>query len=270
MPHFFQPVEVPFTLEESRELDYPLEEIESLLFGFSVMLDQLILRADARVFALASITVTLQLDGGGIHTRTVSPRVPTNDKQLWLKLLRLDLEAHAPQAAILGVFLSAEPGATNKVQLGLFSPQFPEPGRLDVTLARIAALVGEGNVGQAVLDDTNRLDAFHIKPFSLPACDSITLASPQPKTCIRQLRPPERVLVTMVNGTPYQLYFRDRRYKVEYAYGPWLMGGDWWTDVTWGQEQWEIIAGVGDGNLLYCCVTHDLIQNLWQMAAFYD
>ena len=165
MPHLFQPIEVPFVLEERTELDFPFEDLESLLFGVSVMLEQLILRAMARIVALASVTVTLQFDGGGSHARTVRPAQPTNDKQLWLKLLHLDLEAHPPNAAILAVVLHAEPGDTSKVQLGLFSPQLPEPGRLDVTLARIAALVGEGNVGQAVLNDTHAPENFHIEPF---------------------------------------------------------------------------------------------------------
>ena len=75
-------------------------------------------------------------------------------------MLHLDLEAHPPDAAILTVLLHAEPGNTSKVQLGLFSPQLPEAGRLDVALARIAALVGDGNVGQAVLDDTHAPESF--------------------------------------------------------------------------------------------------------------
>jgi protein ImuB len=74
----------------------------------------------------------------------------------------------------------------------------------------------------------------------------------------------------MVNGAPDQLYFRDRSYKVESAYGPWFLWGYWWTDRAWGYEQWDLIARAQDGALLYCCVAHDFIQNLWQMAAFYD
>ena len=121
-PHLFQPVEPPFVLTERMELDAPVELLDSLLFVVGVMLDQLILRAKARILALAAVTVTLTLDGGGTHARTVRPALPTNDKQLWIKLLHLDLEAHPPHAAIVGIALAAEPGKTGKVQLGLFSP----------------------------------------------------------------------------------------------------------------------------------------------------
>ena len=142
LPHLFVPMEPAFRLEERMELDAPVELLESLLFVVGVMLEQLILRATARVLALASVMVTLTLEGGGLHTRTVRPALPNNNRQLWIKLLHLDLEAHPPRAAILSLSLSAEPGSTSKVQLGLFSPQLPEPMRLDVTLARIRAIVG--------------------------------------------------------------------------------------------------------------------------------
>ncbi|HEV2619054.1 MAG TPA: DNA polymerase Y family protein [Acidobacteriaceae bacterium] len=169
LPHLFQPLELPFTLEERMELDTPIDLLESLLFGLNIMLGQLILRARARVLALASVTITLALDSASMHTRTVRPALPTNDKEIWLKLLQLDLEAHPPQASVLAVTLSAEPGSTSKVQLGLFSPQLPEPDRLDVTLARIRAIVGKHNVGRAVLQDTHAPESFRIEPLRVPA-----------------------------------------------------------------------------------------------------
>src|SRR5262249_53678095 len=86
LPHLFQPIDIPFVLEERAELDFPLEDLESLLFGLSVMLEQLILRAKARIVVLASVTITLHLDGGGSHSRSVRPAQPSDDKQLWLKL----------------------------------------------------------------------------------------------------------------------------------------------------------------------------------------
>ena len=168
LPHLFQPVEPAFTLAERMELDSPVEMLDALLFVVNLLLEQLILRATARVLALAAVTITLKLEGGATHTRTVRPALPTNDRQIWLKLLHLDLEAHPPQAAILAVALEAEPGSTGKVQLGLFSPQLPEPSRLDVTLARIRALVGDENVGRAVLEDTHGRTDSAWSRFALP------------------------------------------------------------------------------------------------------
>lgn len=267
--HLLQPIDIPFVLEEEAQLDFPLDDLESLLFGLSRMLDQLIVRAKSRVYALGSVTTSLGLDTGETHERTVNPRVPTNDKKLWLKLLHLDLEAHPPQASIVAVHLHAEPGATSKVQLGLFSPQLPEPGRLDVTLARITAIVGEGNVGQAVLDDTRRMSDFHIEPFCVPSSEppSTDFCS---RLCLRVLRPAERAGVELSRGRPCEVYFRSRRYTIERTYGPWLSGGDWWNEVIWGNEQWDVVARAPDSTFLACRLARDFIRNEWHVAGLYD
>lgn len=268
-PHLLQPIDVPFVLGERAELDSPVDELEQLLFGLNIMLEQLIVRARSRVLALASVTIALRLDGGGSHERTVNPRVPTNEKKLWLKLLQLDLEGHPPSAAIVGVDLRAEPGATSKVQLGLFSPQLPEPGRLDITLAKITAIVGEGNVGVAVLDDTRRIGDFHIEAFSIP-----TTEPPSPATTplfgLRLLRPAERTRVEIRHGQPREIYFRSRCYVAETVYGPWLKGGDWWNESIWGNEQWDVVGRTIDNALLVCRLSHDFILKDWRVAGLYD
>ncbi len=270
LPHVFEPIALPFTLEERMELDAPVDLLEPLLFGVGVMLEQLIVRAKARILALAAVTVTLVLDDGGTHIRTVRPALPTSEKQLWIKLLHLDLEAHPPKAAILAIALAAEPGSTSKVQLGLFSPQLPEAARLDVTLARIRSVVGEDCVGRAVLQDSHAPEAFRIEPFTVTAGDSAAMILPKQRTSMRQLRPPEMVSVSVRNSQPALFFYRDRRYTVERAYGPWLVGGDWWSRTLWGLEQWDLVASSDDGGMLCCCMMRDLVRNQWQMAALYD
>jgi protein ImuB len=269
-PHLFQPVEPPFTLDERMELDAPVELLDPLLFIVNMMMDQLILRAQARILALASLTITLTLDGGPLHTRTVRPALPTTDKQLWIKLLHLDLQAHPPSASILAIALHAEPGSTSKVQLGLFSPQLPEASRLDVTLARIRAIVGENNIGCAVLQDSHALESFRMGPVSVLSGESSVVAFSQPRASMRVLRPSEAASVTLQNGRPSIFFFRDRRYAVDHAYGPWVVGGDWWAQTLWGCEQWDLVARSLDGFLLCCCMMRDLLENKWQMAALYD
>ncbi len=270
MPHLFLPVEPNFTLEERMELDTPVELLDSLLFVLGVMLDQLIVRATARILALASVILTLSLEGGATHTRSVRPAVPSNDRELWIKLLHLDLEAHPPHAAILALTLTAVPGSTSKVQLGLFSPQLPEPARLDVTMARIRAIVGEDYVGRAVLKDTHQPDGFRIEPFTIPAGTRSESASTQTRAAMRQLRPAETLTVTLRDKRPDAFVFRDKRYAIEHAYGPWLTSGDWWNPTLWGLQQWDLVARSQDGSLLCCYMAHDRIQDCWQMVALYD
>jgi protein ImuB len=270
MPHLFLPVEPAFTLEERMELDIPVELLDSLLFLVGVMLEQLILRATARIVALASVTATLSLDGGILHTRTVRPALPTNDRQLWIKLIHLDLEAHPPQAAILTLTLEAEPGATSKVQLGLFSPQLPEPGRLDVMLARIRAIVGDDCVGRAVLKDTYQPDGFRMQPFAVPAGSPLEVFAGQHRIAMRCVRPSESIPVTLSGKRPVSFFFREKRYVVEQAYGPWLHSGEWWNSAVWSLRQWHLVARAQDGSLLSCCLNHDRILACWQMVGLYD
>ena len=273
LPHLFVPVETPFRLEERMELDAPVELLESLLFVVGVMLEQLILRASARVLALATVTVELTLEGGGTHVRTVRPALPSNDRTMWLKLIHLEMEAYPPGAAVVGIALTAEPGSTSKVQMGLFSPQLPEPMRLDVTLARIRAVVGEECVGRPVLADTHRPDAFRMEDFSVTAVGTGVGSLRElggSLAAIRQLRPSERIEVMLCGQQPARFVFRERWYEVERAYGPWVMSGDWWEQSLWGVEQWDLIARCGDGAMLCCCVMRDLGRDVWSMMALYD
>ena len=270
--HLFLPVEPVFCLEERMELDTPVEALDSLLFVIGVMLEQLILRATARVLALASVSITLTLEGKDAHVRAVRPALPSNDRQLWIKLLHLDLEAHPPQAAILSMLLAAEPGSTSKVQLGLFSPQLPEVMRLDVTLARIRAIVGEQCVGSPVLRDTHRPDGFCMAAFRVDTGAFLESTSDPTSNMavLRQLRPPETIAVVVRERRPVGFDFRGKHYAVEQAYGPWRSSGDWWNPEQWSFEQWDLVTRSGDESPLCCCVVWERGQRVWQMVAVYD
>jgi protein ImuB len=255
---------------EQMELDSPLELLDSLLFVLRVMLEQLIARAITQMLALASVTITLTLEGAVTHERTVRPALPANDIQLWLKLSQLDLQAHPPPAAIVSIRLHADTGSTSKSQFGLFSPQLPEPMRLDVTLARIRAIVGDDNAGRAVLRDTHEPDAFRMERFTIPSTQRTIFNSKAPHVAMRQLRPAEDIQVTLHDKRPQTFVFRAARYTVEQAYGPWQSSGDWWNPSLWNHEQWDLIAGTQNGERLSCCVLRDWIRGGWQMAALYD
>jgi protein ImuB len=87
---------------------------------------------------------------------------------------------------------------------------------------------------------------------------------------MRQLRPPEITTVILHEQKPEAFFFRQKRYVVEYIYGPWLTSGYWWTSSLWGLEQWDIVACSHDGTALFCCLVRDLICNSWRMEALYD
>ncbi len=267
--HLFRPLEALATLEEYVEFDAPVEVLESLLFAINSMIEQLIKRAGSRALALASITAVCEQEGAPPHTRSVRSALPTEDRKALLKLLQLDLEAHPPLAGVTAIRLTADPGPLSKVQIGLFSPQLPEPMRLDVTLARVAAIVGEKRVGKPVLKDTHHSDAFTIARFT---ADAISTIRSQSRTSfgLRRFRPPATVKVEIANGRLKAFWHERVRYDVKRLYGPWRTSGDWWSGDVWSGDGWDFAAEAKDGSLLVGVARHDRLRHVWELEALYD
>ena len=267
--HLMVPEEPVFTLEEFLAFDAPVEQMESLLFVLGPMLDQLFVRAQNRAFAIASVTAKLGLDGGGQHARIVKPALPVLEREVLLKLLHLDLQAHPPPSGVTSVLLQAEPGDRSKAQLGIFAPQLPEPLRLDVTLARIAALVGEKQVGRAQLLDTHRPDRFTMERFTVSTSPP-QAAQARRAIALRRCRPPLNLSVQREGSRPASFFFRGKRYIVREAYGPWQKSGDWWSSERWSCEEWDVYAIADADETLLCLITHDRLHRQWQLKALYD
>jgi protein ImuB len=271
-PHLMVPEEPVFTLEEFMAFDEPVELMESLLFVLGPMLDQLLARAQNRAFALASVTVRLGLDGGGEHERTIKPALPVLLREILLKLLHLDLQAHPPPAGVISILAHAEPGDRSKVQLGLFAPQLPEPLRLDVTLARIAALVGEDRVGRAALRDTHRPGSFIMERFVVPTSMPKETKA-RHAAALRRYRPPVELSIRHEGRRLTSFFLHGKRYTVQEAYGPWRGSGDWWSSEVWSCEEWDVRATYSKAptnETLLCLITHDLLNHRWQLDALYD
>ena len=277
-PHHFLPIEAPRHFEEYLEFDAPVDLLESLLFALNPMLQQLLYRVRTYACALASITVALGLEGAPLHTRTVRPALPTEDQRVLLKLLQMDLEAHPPAAGILTLRLTGETGPVSKVQIGLFSPQLPEPMRLEVTLARISAIVGEGRVGKVLLADTHAEDAFSIHKFITEApqpkrTSHRTLpqnADPRVAPSLRRFRPPLPVLVDYHAPRLRALWHNAVCYQVQRLYGPWLASGSWWSERAWASRRWDFAAQAADGSLLAGVVVYHIEHRAWLLEGIYD
>jgi protein ImuB len=172
---------------ESVELEYPIVLLEPLAFLLNRMLEQLCARLRARALAAQELRVEFKLAASQVNddtsfaetppsklaekidrqfTRTLSLPTPMLDAKVFLKLLQLDLQAHPPGAPIVKIYLSAQPARPRALQSGLFQPVFPEPEKLELTLARIAGIVGEGRVGSVELLDTHREGAFAMRHFA--------------------------------------------------------------------------------------------------------
>ena len=147
------------------ELDHPLTELEPLSFIFARLLNQLCASLLAYALATNELRIRLKLEDGTLQERTLNLPYPLRDHKVFLKLLLLDTELHPPHKAVVGVAITCEPVKPRVLQSGLFIPQAPEPAKLELTLARLAKLVGAANVGSPQILDTHRPDSFQIKRF---------------------------------------------------------------------------------------------------------
>jgi protein ImuB len=267
--HVFLPIEPTLALEEFCEFETPVEEMDSLLFVGSSMIDCLAARASSHALSIASMALQMKLDGGFSHNATIRPAIPTIDRKFLLKLLQLEIATNPPQSAVGSLTLRAEAAQSSKLQLGLFTPQLPEPSRLDVTLARLKAIVGNDRVGSPVLDDTHRPGSFHMEDFNASNKEP-KQQNQQVRMAIRRMRPPVPIRVVFRAMKP--AVFRDTtdRFEIAAAYGPWRTSGCWWSTDAWDTEEWDVLAFSSNGTSFACLLIHDLKRHEWLLEALYD
>ena len=266
--HTFQPIEAAFSLREFCEFETPVEQMDSLLFVGARMIDSLALRAATRAMSLATVAVDLALEGKRVHQLTIRPALPTVDRKFLLKLLQLEIAANPPPAAVLSLTLTAEAGQSNKVQLGLFAPQMPEPSRLDVTIARLKAIAGEDRVGSPVLEDTHRAGSFRMSAFNAQNLAEEDKEAP-PRMALRRLRPPLAVRVALNAGQPALFHDGRQSYKIATSFGPWRSSCCWWSVDGWDSDEWDVLAE-SQGTRVVCLLVMDRSKHEWRLEAFYD
>src|ERR1700736_1300635 len=255
------PVEEPLLFEEAVELEHPIILLEPLAFLLNRLLDQICARLASRALATQELLLTLELENISARNqpskinnqqflRTLRLPQPMLDPKVFLKLLQLDLNANPPGAPIVKIHLAAEPARPRSAQGGLFLPPSPEPEKLELTLARIAALVGENEVAALELLDTHHPEGFRMRHFvanpaheSEPQNSSHTAEEKSAVTALRRFRPPLRASVTLEGGHPSHVVCAKKKEvqgNVLWKAGPWRSSGDWWEREAWSRDEWDI------------------------------
>ena len=240
--HLLVPKEPEFTLSETTALDSPVEMLDSLLFVISPMLEALLRKAAGSAYALRSVQLTLQLErGDSPHLTHVCPATPTQNREVLLKLLNLQLQASPPKAGIVSVTLAAEPAQPQIVQRGLFQAQFPEPDKLELLLARLLSIAGESNVGSPQLQNSHAEDIFTMVPFRPSLRAEAEYAIPPSRLAIRVFRPPQAVRVACQGNQPRTIFWQGSRFAIASCAGPWHSSGSWWDGATWDNDLWDVV-----------------------------
>jgi protein ImuB len=289
------PVEELMLFEEAIELEHPIVLLEPLAFLLNRLLEQICARLGSRALSTQELRLTLDLESFSSRNlqstiknqqfvRTLCLPLPMLDTKVFLKLLQLDLNAHPPGAPIMKIHLVAEPARPRPGQAGLFLPPSPEPEKLELTLARIAALVGEQKVGALELLDTNHPEGFRMQRFvaAAPEKNLREKASDSSEersivTALRRFRPALRASVILENSQPVQLSCAKKKEvqgTVLWKAGPWRASGDWWEREAWSRDEWDIAVQnsalqYGEAISFYRLV-HDLLGGGWFVEGSYD
>lgn len=270
-PHLMFPIEPSFEdgLIERMELDFPVDDLERLLFLLSRMTTELLDRVRSRSRAIARLRVILDLEGGKRHERAVRPALPLQDTPTLLKLLHLDLETHPASAAILAVELHAASAAPYRAQHGLFLPQAPEPGQLEVLLARLGKLLGEQRIGSPELTDDHRPNAFRMAKFTPPASHAAEQPQRSTPVALRVCRPPQSINVQLANQAPARVFWGAKDYTVREAAGPNRVSGQWWSEANWCREEWDVRLANENAERV-CRIAFDPRSRQWYVQGTYD
>ncbi|HYK19768.1 MAG TPA: hypothetical protein VEV42_03480, partial [Pyrinomonadaceae bacterium] len=268
----------------SIEVEHPLTELEPLSFIFSPLLNQLCASLNAYALATNELSVEMQLEDETVHHRRLTLPYPMRDHKVFLKLLLLDTEMHPPQSAVRAVSIACEPVKPRVLQNGLFVPLAPAPDKLELTLARLAKLVGEQNIGSPALLDTHRPDAFIMKRFTLTTTPEIRkgrktknskfeIRSSKSVLGFRLFRPSLRAMVQTAQGRPTQVsaWGKQRSVygKVVSLSGPWRTTGDWWREDGWARDEWDVMLERSNQRTLYR-IYQELETEAWFVEGNYD
>jgi protein ImuB len=297
--------------EECFELDEAVDDLEALSFLLGRLLDQLCARLSARALSIAAVQVNFELQPSFANAFDTSREllrvkpvartfscilelpVPTRDSKLLLKLLRLRLQSSPPDAPIQKIHMAAQSSLARVTQGSLFVPTAPDPDKLELTIARIASVAGEGNVGSPQLLDSHRPDAFHMQKFSIITADVHASRNASKRSATNNLqnssnhhstietpaialhvfRPPVPARVRLQGNKPAFASFQGCSGKVVHASGPWRSSGQWWENQPWQEDAWDLEIVFSDESPasrgLYC-FCYDGLQEKWFVRGVYD
>ena len=271
--------DVPRFLERV-ELEWPIDGLEPLAFVLARLLDPLSAALERADRGAAALHLHLRLVDRTEHTRVLQLPAALRDPKVLRTLLVLDLESHPPQAAIDIITIEVDPAPGRVLQYSLLERARPSDETLATLIARLGALAGESRVGQPVLLDSHRPDAFEMRRFAPdervrpddrvsrpedlvvrpddrvscpddpvfrsddPVASAFRRKDPLENGVLRRFRPPIAIRVLVERGRPRHVFI-DRRGmpggRIELCAGPWRSSGSWWKE--WGEARRGLPGG---------------------------
>jgi protein ImuB len=284
------------TFVEAAEFDYGIENLEPLEFVLHAMLKQLTERLQMRGLAAGDLKLSLGLVDRRHDSRHVAVAAATTEPRSLLSLLRLHLAKSPPSAAVETVRLAVEACARRPAQDDMFLPAVPAPDRLEVAIARIAALCGPEHVGMLMPANSHRPEAVQLSKFAPLPSESAeqrlqqharaprSKASDSTPIVLRAIRPAEEVEVMCARNSPEFVRGNNICARVVSSAGPWRRQGEWWaatpsseaaasicvlsnnSSTAYNRDYYELALDDGAVYRIY----YDLTTGKWFADGIYD
>ncbi len=263
----FRPTPPRPRFEEGLEPGYPVGNLEALAFLMRGVLDRLTRRLRVRGLAARELLLELTLQSGARFERRVELGAPTLEVPVLISLVRLSLEKNSPDEPVERIRIIATPGGVETAQLDLFLPPLPAPAELAVTVTRLEALCGPGQVGAPGCSDTHRLDEAHMQTFTTPPAGTTSVQDARrPTLALRALRPPRAVRVWGKEGLPERVVLSERPLEILSRAGPWRLFGEWWGEGRFARDYFDVELSDGGVYRLY----RNLEDESWFVDGIYD
>jgi protein ImuB len=272
-PRPLVPRQPPPELREGMDFEWPVSTEEPLLFMARPVVERLMRRLETRGEGCLRLGLSLQLEPDGRHERTLALPAPTRDVKTLLTLIRLDLAAAPPGAAVVGFAFTVWPAQTRRSQLSLLGPAELQSDQLATTLGQLAALLGPGRLGTPTTPPGHVPERYALQDFAPPPPPRVRPAPPllpdgRPPLVVRALRPPLPLEVLTTAGgadgveTPYRVDTLSRAIAADagrlriagaarLAAGPWILEEGWWSEDASEREYWDVELSNGGTYRLY-------------------
>jgi protein ImuB len=256
----------PETFIETVDLEHRLETLEPLLFLLRRFLERLTLRITAVYRFIAEIRLTLALDDGEKIVRNLQIPAPTRDVEALFRIASQYLDTVQTSAPIVGFELEAIPSNPGQNQFDLFQSGLKDPNRFFQTLARLAALLGNDQVGIPEKLNTHKPDSVRLRmpTFDWSGTDQAENKHLRIGVPLRRYRPAIPVEVQLNKEKPTWICGHTVTGQVRVARGPWRTSGNWWNADRWDMQEWDV--ELEDGALYRLALN----AGRWVIVGVYD
>ena len=224
------------------EFEHAVETLEPLLFILQRLLDRLVLELATAHFAAAEIHLILTLENEKSVALDLRLPEPASQAGLLFRTLHTRLESLQTGSAIVALALELTPIRPLVRQPGIFETGLRDPHGFSETLARLAALVGAGNIGTPQLENTHRPDAVRLAapPAVVPPPAAAPVHAPLGPP-LRRFRPPLPARLEFTEGRPSYLWTGPIKGEIARHTAACRSSGDWWQDDRhWQRTEWDL------------------------------